>query len=503
MLRHDLLVNLPEGMSCRKFRDVGAVPAVEIGKSDNQQFSGGVSFGRPLLGSVEAGGERWTQVEIPSLQSLVGEPGMLAIPTWHALVAVPMGAQARLDRVVPDIGDAIQLNLLPFQEQAADVELLPVVYSVNCESGYFDQESDGIAFPSESFMEFLLLEEDGGMVGGLGDNRNSPTWANTALTRGFYDATWPDLAPEFGEDESIRRLGDILNHGKMYLLTQIGVTQTAGRVSLEAALGELVIWHAFGDPTLEMWTSNPYRMLLQGSAGLNVGEDGLRVTYPHARATITAFQDTAEGTVPVGRAMVQNGVAEIPFFHPPAPGSPIQLSASFENAVSVLLTATQSPQLPDLVIEQIFDPVQPPIDLAPGKDIESLLGVRVGNLGAAVAPGTIDPGGSVKEGYMVDLVLSTDTEVPEGLAVLPGAGAFVEDGLLESGRISRTPDVPASSSVELSTALPINSDLGGVIPVQTPPGPYYLCARVDPADDVEEAIEDNNAICIQVSVTSP
>jgi hypothetical protein len=57
--------------------------------------------------------------------------------------------------------------------------------------------------------------------------------------------------------------------------------------------------------------------------------------------------------------------------------------------------------------------------------------------------------------------------------------------------------------VELSTAPPISSDLGGIIPVQTPPGLYYLCARVDPADDVAEAIEDNNATCVQVSVISP
>jgi hypothetical protein len=196
-------------------------------------------------------------------------------------------------------------------------------------------------------------------------------------------------------------------------------------------------------------------------------------------------------------------VAEIPYFHPPAPGSPIQLSASFENAVSVLLTPASSTDLPDLVIEQIFDPLQPPIELAPGEDIEDLLAVRVGNLGAATAPGTVDPGGSVKEGYMIDLVLSTDTDVPEGLAEIPAGGAFVEDGLLEAGRISRTPEVPASSSVELSTALPIGSDLGGIIPVQAPPGLYYLCARVDPADDVEETIEDNNATCVQVSISSP
>jgi len=219
---------------------------------------------------------------------------------------------------------------------ASNGELLPVLYVINCLTGYFDQETD-IASDDDSFMELALRASHGGMVGGIGANRVTTTWANTALTRGFYDATWPTLAPEFGESESIRRLGDILNHGKMYLLTQVGVAQTAGSVSIEAALDDLVIFHAFGDPTLEMWTSNPHQMVLMAETSFDVGPDRLRVFYPHERAMITAFQDTPEGTVPVGRAVVKKGVAEIPYFHPPVPGSPIRLSASFENAVSVLL----------------------------------------------------------------------------------------------------------------------------------------------------------------------
>ena len=102
----------------------------------------------------------------------------------------------------------------------------------------------------------------GGMVGGLGDNRNSPTWVNSALSRGFFDATWPETAPSFGSSASIRRIGDILNHGKLYLLTQIGVAQTAGEIVLDGVLGEWIMWHAFGDPTLELWTGNPYRLVL-------------------------------------------------------------------------------------------------------------------------------------------------------------------------------------------------------------------------------------------------
>src|SRR6185295_310233 len=129
--------------------------------------------------------------------------------------------------------------------------LLPVVYSVNCKSGYFDSETDG-GGSSESFMEQLLLKSGGGMVGGIGDVRNSPTWPNSAILRGFIDATWPNLAPAFGSSTPKFRLGDIMDHGKLYLATQIGVAQPAGAIALQDYTDEIILYHVFGDPTLEM-----------------------------------------------------------------------------------------------------------------------------------------------------------------------------------------------------------------------------------------------------------
>ncbi len=377
-------------------------------------------------------------------------------------------------------------------------ELLPVVYSVNCSSGYFDRETD-TGGTSESFMEQLLLLEDGGMVGGLGDVRNSPTWANSALTRGFYDATWPMVDPAYGDATPIRRLGDILNHGKLYLLTQVGVPQTAGSVSLEAALGEIVMWHAYGDPTLEMWTRNPYRLVLSAEHILTVFDDGLRVDYDVEGASITAFQIHNSETIPIGRAVVADGGADIPFFQPPIPDLPILLTATLENAVSVLLTPPET-VFPDLIIEEIALSVAP-VRLYPGASLTDILTIRIRNAGGADAPGTIAPDGSVQDGYMIDLVLSSDETVPEGFAPLPQpAGvAFQEDGLLEGGRISRTTDVPAGSSVDID---PFFSDLSGTIPSATPPGQYALCGRIDPGDAVQESDEGNNVTCIPVVIQS-
>ena len=222
---------------------------------------------------------------------------------------------------------------------------LPVVYSVNCASGNWDRETDG-GGTSESFMEQLLLRSGGGMVGGLGDNRNSPTWANSALTRGFYDATWTETAPGFGGGGSQRRLGDILNHGKMYLLSQIGVAQTAGDIVLDGVVGQWIMWHAFGDPTLEMWTGNPHRITLDPNLVVAVQQDRLQIRYPVEGATLTALQLVRGEPVPVARGVVKQGGAELPFFVPPASGLPIFYSASLENAVSVALKPAGPPPIP-------------------------------------------------------------------------------------------------------------------------------------------------------------
>jgi hypothetical protein len=91
----------------------------------------------------------------------------------------------------------------------------------------------------------------------------------------------------------------------------------------------------------------------------------------------------------------------------------------------------------------------------------------------------------------VDIILSRDTTVPEGYARV--SETFVEDALLLGGRVSRTPDLPS--------ALSQTYRLDGIsLPADTPPGAYYLCARVDPGRRIAEADETNNAHCARVIV---
>jgi len=121
------------------------------------------------------------------------------------------------------------------------------------------------------------------------------------------------------------------------------------------------------------------------------------------------------------------------------------------------------------------------------------LTVRVLNKGTATAPGT-ERGG---KGYMVDLVLSSDADIPMKYAVWPGyagktADDFLEDMLLRGGRISNTRAVPAMRSTVYRISVPI--------PKRTPPGVYCLGAVVDPGKKVAELNERNNTVCHRVLI---
>lgn len=223
-------------------------------------------------------------------------------------------------------------------------ERLPVVWSINCASGMFDNETAGGTYGTNSsgvyFAERLLRKADGGAIGVIGDTRNSPTWANNALTRGFADAVWPGTVPSFGGNTAKKRLGDTLNWGKVYLASQVGVEQTAGGVSVGDMGYEYHIWGLTGDPTLEMWTKNPRKLVLTDKVSISPTRVGYYVKYPVEGATITFLERLENGDVrSIGRGEIVNGEADVRFYERPSQGA-VQwyASASFEDAITTPLT---------------------------------------------------------------------------------------------------------------------------------------------------------------------
>ena len=67
----------------------------------------------------------------------------------------------------------------------------------------------------------------------------------------MFDATWPGYL-EFGSSSSIKKLGDILNYGKAYLMT-------CTDMRIESLRQQLKVFNLIGDPTLELqFTQLPY-----------------------------------------------------------------------------------------------------------------------------------------------------------------------------------------------------------------------------------------------------
>ncbi|MBM9500212.1 CARDB domain protein [Leptospira sp. 201903071] len=140
--------------------------------------------------------------------------------------------------------------------------------------------------------------------------------------------------------------------------------------------------------------------------------------------------------------------------------------------------------LPDLTLSfDVNDRV------APGEEISSKVITKVANFGTGFAHGS----NTTHEGYMVDYIISKDQIVPEGYAIY--SSTFKEDALLRGGRISNTQDRPGNSYSRLPQETMY-------LPLDTPLGEYYLCARIDPGKKVHELDETNNTYCRKIKVIS-
>jgi hypothetical protein len=129
-----------------------------------------------------------------------------------------------------------------------------------------------------------------------------------------------------------------------------------------------------------------------------------------------------------------------------------------------------------------------------GDEVKDTVKITVSNKGSGKALGTQDAGAN---GYMVDLILSTDKNVPVQFATLPNPYTFKEDMLLKGGRLSNTDTLAPGASRVYSVATP--PPIAGLIPPGTP-SKVYLCAVVDPGKKINESNENNNVDFRPISI---
>ncbi len=204
---------------------------------------------------------------------------------------------------------------------------LPFVLSYNCDSGYFDSDGD-------VFTHALLRNPNGGAIGVVAATRTTYATGNVMI-KGSLDAAFPDLIPNFGVDVASARLGDMLDHGRQYMLSQYGA-------NTPDVINHLNLYILFGDPTVAMWTENPYSIPLPLEALVLVVPEFIKIWYGVDGATITAWQESRGVVVPVGRGVVRDGVATLGYVTAPLDGVPLQFAASKPNAVGVRLRVSDA-----------------------------------------------------------------------------------------------------------------------------------------------------------------
>jgi hypothetical protein len=145
-------------------------------------------------------------------------------------------------------------------------------------------------------------------------------------------------------------------------------------------------------------------------------------------------------------------------------------------------TGAGGQRMPDLQVR-----LSAPATAVAGTNIGNQVRLAVRNGGQAPAPGTDTAGNN---GYMVDLMLSSDTNTPAGWAT--HSTSYHEDVLLTGGRVSNTKTLGPGQQ----KSYPV----GAGIPANTPTGSYYLCAKVDPGKKVAESNENNNVTCRPIRI---
>lgn len=189
---------------------------------------------------------------------------------------------------------------------------LPVLFSINCQTGWFDNETDSVvnftAPGSLSFSEVWERNALGGAVGILAATRVSYSGYNDRLVWGWMDAMWPGYVSDFDGGlpfESQMPLGDVLNYGKLYMTLIYGRSSTR-KIEMEE-------FHWFGDPTMKMWIGTPREFSPEYPHTVKFGTESIVVESDVDGAMVVLGKDG----VAFDKKVISNGQAVFVITNPP------------------------------------------------------------------------------------------------------------------------------------------------------------------------------------------
>lgn len=152
----------------------------------------------------------------------------------------------------------------------------PVVLSLNCASGLFDNET--VDLPenrlgegygpdkTKAYLAESLVRKADGALAVIADTRTSISALNDQLGRGFFKGMLPRDTQTGGEG-LIGRLGDLLNYAKADVASQ--------RVDAHSIREQVLIYNLLGDPTVELPLAKPQELKVRSVVlDDDFGDDG-------------------------------------------------------------------------------------------------------------------------------------------------------------------------------------------------------------------------------------
>ena len=140
----------------------------------------------------------------------------------------------------------------------ANGDRLPVVFSINCETGSFQED--------DCFAEVFLRKKGGGAVAVYAATEKSWPGYNDAMVIGMFDAIWPDpgvdsklynflgMTTSPSRLRETTRLGEILDQGLRRMEETWGQSWKGNSISTQFTRE---IFHCFGDAGMRIYTDTP------------------------------------------------------------------------------------------------------------------------------------------------------------------------------------------------------------------------------------------------------
>ena len=168
-------------------------------------------------------------------------------------------------------------------------EMWPMMVSLNCESGWFDGETDIYGSRNYESIGEAAIRVDDGFIAVMAHTRVSYSGYNDEIGRGNFDAQFPDFDPTYPftggtnpYNTDIHRVSQIMNYAKFWMYDKYvapgGCSPYPWTPNEQVSETTFEMLHIHGDPTVEIWWAMPTNMNVDHPIQAQYGQSIFEIT---------------------------------------------------------------------------------------------------------------------------------------------------------------------------------------------------------------------------------